>query len=186
MGSFIRSLSNHSDGQLKLLRPVVMEALSPRSTNIPPKPKSMKQKEAADEEAKKTEAAKRALKEKDYAPPPPEWVLQPPIAKGGLAEKFKTGRCLGKGGFAMCYEGELRGKRNGVETRVFALKVVKAKMNQRKMEEKVEQELVSGKEQSTNTSIVPYRATNSCKDAASEYCRVSSCLHLQREHFRCS
>ena len=97
----------------------------------------MKQKVAADDDAKKAEAAKKALKEKDYAPPPPEWVLQPPIAKGGLAEKFKTGRCLGKGGFAICYEGELRGRKNGVEKRIFALKVVKAAMSQRKMEEKV-------------------------------------------------
>lgn len=114
-----------------------MEALSPRSTNIPTKSRSMKQKEAVDEEAKKAEAAKKALKEKDYAPPPPEWVLQPPISKGGLAEKFKTGRCLGKGGFAICYEGELRGRKNGTENDIFALKVVKAKMSQRKMEEKV-------------------------------------------------
>jgi len=114
-----------------------MEALSPRSANIQMKPKLLKQKEAADEEAKKAEAAKKALKEKDYAPPPPEWVLQPPIEKGGLAEKFRTGRCLGKGGFAICYEGELRGRKNCMGTSVFALKVVKAKMNQRKMEEKV-------------------------------------------------
>lgn len=114
-----------------------MEALSPRSANIQVRPKAIKQKEATDEEAKNAEAAKKALKEKDYAPPPPEWVLQPPVVKGGLAEKYKTGRCLGKGGFAICYEGELRGRRNGSEKKVYALKVVKAKMTQRKMEEKV-------------------------------------------------
>ncbi len=114
-----------------------MEALSPRSTNIPSKPKLMKQKEAVDDEVRKAEAAKKALKEKDYAPPPPEWVFQPPITKGDLAEKFRTGKCLGKGGFAICYEGELLGKNSGAKSRVFALKVVKAEMNQRKMEEKV-------------------------------------------------
>ncbi|KAL6715832.1 Cell cycle serine/threonine-protein kinase cdc5/MSD2 [Lecanora helva] len=118
-----------------------MEPLSPRSTNIPPKPKSMKQKEITDDEAKKAEAAKKAQKEKDYAPPPPEWVLQPPIAKGGLAEKFKTGKCLGKGGFAVCYEGELRSKRKDAGNKTYALKVVRAKMNQRKMEEKFRTEL---------------------------------------------
>lgn len=90
-----------------------------------------------DEEAKKADAAKKALKEKEYAPAPPEWVIQPPIARGGLAEKFRTGRCLGKGGFAICYEGELRNKRNGSNNTIFALKIVKAKMSQRKMEEKV-------------------------------------------------
>ena len=98
---------------------------------------SMRQKGPSGEEAKKLEAAKKASKEKDYAQPPPEWVLQPPITAGCLAEKFKTGRCLGKGGFAVCYEGELRGRNKGEETKIYALKVVKANMNQRKMEEKV-------------------------------------------------
>ena len=116
-----------------------MEALSPRSANVQVKPRSMKQKELAEEEDKKADAAKKALKEKEYAPVPPEWVLQPPIAKGGLAEKFRTGRCIGKGGFAMCYEGELRSKQQGMNKTIFALKVVKARMSQKKMEEKVSQ-----------------------------------------------
>ena len=114
-----------------------MEPLSPRSTNIQSKPRSVKQKDNAEEEAKKTEAARKAQKEKDYAPPPPEWVMQPPIARGELAEKYRTGKCLGRGGFAICYEGELRGRNKGSGNTVFALKVVKAKMNQKKMEEKV-------------------------------------------------
>ncbi len=129
----------------------VMEPLSPRSTNIQFKAKPSKQKEAKmvemadDEEARKIEAAKKALKEKEYAPPPPEWVIQPPISQGGLAEKFKTGRLLGKGGFAIAYEGELRGKRNGTQKSVFALKIVRAKMSQRKMEEKVGKAFLPGK-----------------------------------------
>ena len=114
-----------------------MDPLAPLSPNIKSKPKPFGQKEMITEEAKKNEAAKKALKEKDYAPPPPEWVLQPPIKKGGLAEKFKTGKCLGKGGFAICYEGELRCRKNRTESKIYALKVVKANMNQRKMEEKV-------------------------------------------------
>ena len=114
-----------------------MEALSPRSANIQVKPKLNKQKEVAEEEARKADAARKALKEKEYAPPPPEWVLQPPMTKGGLAEKFRIGRCIGKGGFAMCYEGELRSKQQSMNKTVFALKVVKTKMSQKKMEEKV-------------------------------------------------
>ena len=118
-----------------------MEALSPRSTNIQAKPKlsKLKEKETAENEEKKAEAAKKASKEKDYAPPPPEWVLQPPMIKGGLAEKFRTGNCLGKGGFAICYEGELRNKGRGAGKTVFALKIVKAYMNLKKMEDKVYQ-----------------------------------------------
>lgn len=114
-----------------------MDALSPRSANIQVKPKLTRQKEMAEEEAKRAEAAKKVLKEKEYAPTPPEWVFQPPILQGGLAEKFRVGRCIGKGGFAMCYEGELRTKTRGQDRKIFALKVVKAKMSQKKMEEKV-------------------------------------------------
>lgn len=120
-----------------------MEALSPRSTNVQARPKfsKLKEKELADEEAKKAEAAKKALKEKEYAPAPPDWVLQPPIVKEGLAEKFRTGRCLGKGGFAICYEGELRNKGRGAGKTIFALKIVKTYMNQKKMEDKFRTEL---------------------------------------------
>lgn len=116
-----------------------MEALSPRSTNIQARPKlsKLKEKQLADEEAKRAEAAKKALKEKEYAPAPPEWVLQPPITKGGLAEKFRTGKCLGKGGFAICYEGELRNKGKGTGKTIYALKIVKTYMNLKKMEDKV-------------------------------------------------
>ncbi len=114
-----------------------MEALSPRSANIQVKPKVIRQKELAVEEAKKIEAIKKAQKEKEYAPAPPEWVLQPPINGGGLAEKFQTGKCIGRGGFAICYEGWLRNKKQGAEKSLYALKVVKANMSQKKMEEKV-------------------------------------------------
>lgn len=114
-----------------------MEALSPRSANIQIKPRAIRQKELAEEEAKNTEAVKKAQKDKEYAPVPPEWVLQPPVKHGGLAEKFQTGKCIGKGGFAMCYEGWLRNKKQGADKTLYALKVVKAVMSQKKMEEKV-------------------------------------------------
>lgn len=115
-----------------------MEPLSPRSGNIQIKAKT-KQKEKVDDEIKNAEAARKAAKEKEYAPPPPEWVIQPPMPGGLLSEKFKIGRQLGKGGFAICYEGELRSKRRGSQKSVFALKIVRAKMSQKKMEEKVYQ-----------------------------------------------
>ena len=118
-----------------------MDPLSPRSANIQFKAKPVKQveqKEMEADEAKKAEAARKAAKEKEYAPVPPEWVIQPPMLRGGLAEKFKTGRLLGKGGFAIAYEGELRTKTIGSKNKgVYALKIVRAKMSQRKMEEKV-------------------------------------------------
>lgn len=65
---------------------------------------------------------------KSYADPPPSVVAEP--EDGG--ERYAIGAFLGKGGFAVCYEGSLA--RNG---RVYAMKVVKSQMPQRKMEEKV-------------------------------------------------
>lgn len=117
-----------------------MEPLSPRSGNIQFKTKATS-KDMVDEEAKRVEIARKIAKEKEYAPPPPEWVIQPPIAAGLLSEKFKIGKQLGKGGFAICFEGELKNKRKGAPKSVFALKIVRAKMSQKKMEEKVDQML---------------------------------------------
>ena len=117
-----------------------MEPLSPRSANIQFKAKPLKQKERKEkeeEEERKAEAARKAAKEKEYAPVPPEWVIQPPLAHGGLAEKYRTGKLLGRGGFAMAYEGELRSKKSTANNTVFALKVVRSKMSQKKMEDKV-------------------------------------------------
>ena len=159
-----------------------MEALSPRSTNIQAKPKSnkLKEKELADEEAKRADAAKKALKEKDYAPAPPEWVIQPPILKGGLAEKFRTGECLGKGGFAICYEGELRNKGRGAGKTIFALKIVKTYMSLKKMEDKVCQSWTfESSSSSVDAFLVPNRAPNPCEDAASKHCRVSPRVQFQ-------
>lgn len=101
-----------------------MEALSPRAANIQLKPKTT-QKKAVEQEF---------TNRKDHASPPPPLVLQPPEVPGGLTVQYKIGRELGKGGFAICYEGKQRGG-NGGQT--YALKIVKASMAQKKMEEKV-------------------------------------------------
>lgn len=102
-----------------------MEALSPRSTNVPPRTKVTVKKAKTEKEnvpMQKTQTSK------NHAPPPPPLVTEP----GEDGESYLTGAFLGKGGFAVCYEGKL--KRNG---RTFALKVVKSEMNQKKMAEKV-------------------------------------------------
>ncbi|KAL8940109.1 MAG: hypothetical protein Q9216_002990 [Gyalolechia sp. 2 TL-2023] len=114
-------------------RPLVMEAppaLSPRSANIQMKPR-ISQKKVADQEVK-------LIKPKDHASPPPSLVLQPPEKPGGLTVQYRVGRELGKGGFAICYEGQQRGLHGG---KTYALKIVKASMAQKKMEEKFRTEL---------------------------------------------
>src|SRR5215471_10384251 len=101
-----------------------MEALSPRSANIPPKPKVDLMKKASTNDA----VAQKTSQSKNHPAPPPSIVREP--APDG--EQYLAGSFLGKGGFAICYEGSLA--RNG---RVFAMKVVKSDMPQKKMEEKV-------------------------------------------------
>ena len=115
-----------------------MEPLSPRSTNILPKPKPTKshseptkQQPRMTADTKQQQQAQprkeRAHAPKDYAEPPAE-IREP--GRGG--ETYVRGEFLGKGGFAVCYEGSLM--RNG---RVLAMKGVKSEMAQKKMAEKV-------------------------------------------------
>lgn len=105
-----------------------MEALSPRSTNLRLKPKATVNPPKPGPRAAPAAAAQRPPPPKHHAPPPPPVVTEP----GEDAERYATGAFLGKGGFAVCYEGKLL--RNG---RVFAMKVVRSEMGQKKMEEKV-------------------------------------------------
>ena len=102
-----------------------MEALSPRDVNA-----NLRVKQAATKS--KAPAAKFSQKEKDHPPPPPENVQEPPSSERPNGTTYKTGRLLGKGGFAICYEGEQ------AETKKrYALKIVKSHMPQKKMEQKV-------------------------------------------------
>ena len=110
-----------------------MEPLSPRSTNILPKPKPEPTKSAPakpmpTDKPAPTEKPRQQKNQKEHAPSPPQVVREP----GKNGELYTTGEFLGKGGFAICYQGELA--RNN---RVFAMKVVKSEMPQRKMQDKV-------------------------------------------------
>lgn len=105
-----------------------MEALSPLSTNRMIKPKMDPDRKVLDKNAAAANAAQRAATAKNHAPPPPSVITEPEEH----GERYSTGAFLGKGGFAVCYEGTLL--RNN---RVFAMKVVKSEMTQKKMEEKV-------------------------------------------------
>ncbi|KAL8862781.1 MAG: hypothetical protein Q9178_000723 [Gyalolechia marmorata] len=105
----------------------VVEPLSPRSANIQSKPRAL-QKKIVEQEAVKLS------KQKDHASPPPSLVIEPPEAHDGLTVQYRTGKLLGKGGFAICYEGQRKGK-HGMQT--YALKIVKASMAQKKLEDKV-------------------------------------------------
>ena len=98
----------------------------------------VEQKRKSAEDAALAKATERkAEKEKNHASPPPTYVLQPPGPDGTREEKYMTGRLLGKGGFAICHEAKLMGSKQKGKGNRFALKIVKAKMGIKKMEEKV-------------------------------------------------
>jgi len=106
-----------------------MEALSARDVNA-----EIRAKQTAAPKAKPAtkSTAKLTSKEKDHPPPPPPDVLEPQSYDRPNGAIYKTGKCLGKGGFAICHEGQLAGTR-----KKYALKIVKSHMPQKKMEQKV-------------------------------------------------
>lgn len=106
-----------------------MEALSPRDPNAHRRIKDEIKKEP---NKAKSLAPKAMGKEKDHPPPPKEEVHEPPSSDNKHGSTYKTGRLLGKGGFAICHEGT-----NTSTGRVYALKIVKSHMPQKKMEQKV-------------------------------------------------
>jgi len=107
-----------------------MEALSPRDVNA-----HIRAKQSAPKPSKPA-AAKLSQKEKDHPPPPPAEVREPPSSDRKNGAVYHTGALLGKGGFAICYEGRLAGTKQ-----IYALKIVKSLMPQKKMEQKVRQAL---------------------------------------------
>lgn len=107
-----------------------MEALSPLDVNANLKGKHLQEKA-------KPPPAKALQREKDHPPPPPAEVHEPSCSDRKNGATYNTGRLLGKGGFAICYEGQLAGTRNR-----FALKIVKSHMPQKKMEQKVQQNCI--------------------------------------------
>jgi hypothetical protein len=102
-----------------------MEALSPRDANA-----HIRVKQSAPKS--KPASAKLSQKEKDHPPPPPQEVYEPPSSDRKNGAIYQTGRLLGKGGFAICYEGKHAGTKQ-----LFALKIVRSSMPQKKMEQKV-------------------------------------------------
>jgi serine/threonine protein kinase len=108
-----------------------MEVLSPRSANVPTKQRT---------EMKKTKEGRKPKPDEKPTNPdriddkwrPPSNVTEP----GDDGETYSVGRKLGKGGFAVCFEGISR-----KDSKRYALKVVKAKVEQKKMMEKFRTEL---------------------------------------------
>lgn len=151
-----------------------MEALSPRSTNQVLKPKVTMERKVLDKNAAAAgHAAQKPPAVKEHHAQPPPAIVTEPVEDG---ERYSTGAFLGKGGFAICYEGKLM--RNG---RVFAMKVVKSEMKQKKMAEKVRLQLVmNGYVSYTDGATVSNGAPDSFQDATPPYRSVPSCLQFSK------
>ncbi|KAF7543619.1 hypothetical protein G7Z17_g10595 [Cylindrodendrum hubeiense] len=107
---------------------VDLEALSPRDANAQRAPKTTDIKT-------KTAAQLRAAKDKEHPPPPPPEVIEPPSTDRPDGAVYQIGKLLGKGGFAVCYNGQLLPSKQR-----YALKIVKSHMPP-KMEQKFQTEL---------------------------------------------
>ncbi|KIW22952.1 uncharacterized protein PV07_11193 [Cladophialophora immunda] len=108
-----------------------MEVLSPRSANLPMGPPKATRKPKVDSKPKPDVKLTNPDRIDDRWRPPPS-ITEP----GSSPETYIMGKKLGKGGFAVCFEGKSK-----TTFEVFALKVVKAKVEQKKMMEKFRTEL---------------------------------------------
>ncbi|KAI2629824.1 kinase-like protein [Hypoxylon sp. NC1633] len=109
------------------------DALSPRDANV-----QLPHRVMNIAKARAPPAAKPAQKEKEPPPQPPPVVYEPPSFDRKDGAAYQVGKLLGKGGFAVCYEGYLT--RDNSTRRKFALKIVRSKMPP-KMEQKFQTEL---------------------------------------------
>ena len=116
------------------------QALSPRSTNIQVRTQhQISKKEQLSAQALAT--ARRMHRQKEHPEPPPPLIHEPSGPDGEAGESYTVGSFLGKGGFAICYEGELHDKTSQPSGHKYALKIVKSIMPQAKMAEKFRTEL---------------------------------------------
>lgn len=149
-----------------------MEALSPRDANAQRLPR-------ANELKSKAAAQLKSVKDKEHPPPPPINVIEPSSSDRKEGAVYQVGKLLGKGGFAICYDGKLvgTGKR-------YALKIVKCQMPT-KMEQKVGCR-PRYYQAFANQIQVPNGVTNSLQNAPSEHRPVPPRLHLRELHLSCS
>ncbi len=158
-----------ADRVLSAKQGIDADALTPRDVNI--QIPSQKPTDAA--KVKAALASKVVQKEKDHPPPPPPMIYEPPSSDGKDGVAYQVGKMLGKGGFALCYEGHIPGNK-----RKYALKVVKSKMPS-KMEQKVGLSIARRRCTEANGSAVPNRIADSLQNETPKYCSVPQSIFLR-------
>ncbi|KAG9253612.1 serine/threonine protein kinase [Emericellopsis atlantica] len=152
--------------KLATKRALEVDALSPMDANaqrLPPKATELKPR-----------AAPVKAKNKDHPPPPPAEVPEPPSADRPNGATYTVGKMLGKGGFAICYEGQLQPTRQR-----FALKMVKKQMPS-KMESKFQTELQIHSKMKHKNIVQFFRAFsfNECTYLTLELCPNGSLMDM--------
>ncbi|KAF3769091.1 kinase-like protein [Cryphonectria parasitica EP155] len=146
-----------------------IEALSPRDANALPK-------RTTDLKAKAA-AQLKSSKDKDHPPMPPPLVTEPPSSDRKDGAVYQVGRLLGKGGFAICYDGKHAdtGKR-------YALKIVKSQMPV-KMQQKFQTELQIHSKMRHRNIVQFHRAFTfeSCTYLALELCPNGSLMEMVKK-----
>ncbi|KAI9784837.1 MAG: Cell cycle serine/threonine-protein kinase cdc5/MSD2 [Geoglossum umbratile] len=117
-----------------------MEPLATRSANAVPKAKPASRKEVARQEDK-AELDRKEQRARIHPEDPPRYVQEPNGPDGQEGQKYAVEGYLGAGGFAKCWQAELRDKRTRKTGERVALKVVRADMGSKKMREKFRSEL---------------------------------------------
>lgn len=120
-----------ADRFLALKQAADADALTPRDVNAQRPHRAMDP-----PKARPAPATKPVQKEKELPPQPPPVVYEPPSFDRKDGAAYQVGKMLGKGGFAVCYEGHIVGSKS---RRKYALKIVKSKMPS-KMEQKASRE----------------------------------------------
>lgn len=151
------------------------DALSPRDVNA-----QLPNRVALSTKPKAAVASKAPPKEKEPPLQPPLQVYEPPSTDRKDGAIYQVGKMLGKGGFAVCYEGQLPGHR-----KKYALKIVRSKMPS-----KMEQKVLLHRPDSVGTTLtailVSNGATNPLEDEASEHCPVLKGLLVRQLHLPCA
>lgn len=134
---------------------VDMEALSPRDVNAQRMPRAT--------ETKAKPVAQLKSKDKEHPPPPPEEVLEPSSTDRPDGAVYRVGKLLGKGGFAICYSGQLLPTKQK-----YALKIVKSQMPS-KMEQKVSSNAAG------DVSLPIFRVCSRCRSSKPNYKSTPKC-----------
>ncbi|KAF6840045.1 plk plk-unclassified protein kinase [Colletotrichum plurivorum] len=150
---------------------VDLEALSPRDANAQRMPKAVEMKTT------KPVAQLKAAKDKEPPPQPPAVVDEPPSNDRPNGALYQVGRMLGKGGFAVCYQGYLMPER-----KKYALKIVRSQMPS-KMQQKFQTELQIHSKMNQKNIVQFFRAFafQDCMYLVLELCTNGSLMDMVKK-----